>query len=288
LVSPLDLCLSTSRGDEHRCANKLFGKKSATLSKKYDDNPTRSQISTSNHEPNVLYCEPKSEIHDGCISSLPNTNELKSSKIESTKNADVTMDVRLSNCPNSRKLDDLETQFGKLLRVGSLAGNYWTDEIRSRPCRLVHAHSRPAQETSRTIDCQETLCNLQLCDNPNCFSSAGNNSPSNNNSLILIDTFEKSVRFQIATFIKGLSNTDPKELVYYIADVAELGFDHIIYIGETEYGMIFLDCYGRVFLWDNMCQMAYPLGDSLEEVPKRPIEDKAWYVENGIVYEYIG
>ncbi|RIA92641.1 hypothetical protein C1645_764623 [Glomus cerebriforme] len=177
------------------------------------------------------------------------------------------MGVRLSNCPNSRKLDDLETQFGKLLRVGSLAGNYWTDEIRSRPCRLVHAHSRPAQETSRTIDCQGTVCNLH-------------NSPSNSNSLILVDTFEKSVRLQIATFIKGLSDTDPKELEYYIADVAELGFDHIIYIGETEYGMIFLDCYGRVFLWDSMCQMAYPLGDSLEEVPKRPIEYKAWCIKD--------
>src|SRR3954451_18694231 len=200
----MDLCFSTSGGDELRCANSLFGEKSETISKKYDDNPTRPQISTSNCELNVLYCEPKSEIHDGCISSLSNIDELKSSRIESTKNADFTMGVRLSNCPNSRKLDDLETQFGKLFRVGSLAGNSWTDDIRSRSCRHVHVHSRPAQETSRTIDRQGTMCNLQLCDNSNCFSSAGNNSP-NNNSLILVDTFEKSVRLQIATFIKGLS-----------------------------------------------------------------------------------
>jgi hypothetical protein len=48
------------------------------------------------------------------------------------------------------------------------------------------------------------------------------------------------------------SNTDPKELVYSIANVAKLGFDHIIYIGEAD-GMLFLDCYGRVFVWDDMC-----------------------------------
>ncbi|PKC69604.1 hypothetical protein RhiirA1_439906 [Rhizophagus irregularis] len=288
LMSPLDLYLSTSGGDELRCEKKLFGEKSGTLSKEYDDNTTTSQNSTSNRELDVLYCEPKGKIHDGFLSSLYNTDELKSSRIESTNNADITMGVRLPNCPNSRKLKDVETRFGQLLRVGSMAGDYWTDEIVSRPCRLVHAHSHPVHKPSRTIDCQEAVCNLQSCVNPNCFLSAGNDSPSNNNSLIVVDTFEKSVRFQIATFIKGVSVTEPKEVEYYIADVADFGFDHIIYIGETEYGMLFLDCYDRVFLWDNMSQMAYPLGDSLEEVPERPIEDKAWYVENGIVYEHIG
>ena len=74
----------------------------------------------------------------------------------------------------------------------------------------------------------------------------------------------------------------------YINMIQEFGFNHIILIGEREHGIIFLDCYGRVFLWDDNFQMVYPLGDSLEEVPKRPIEDIAWFVENGIVYEYIG
>jgi hypothetical protein len=34
--------------------------------------------------------------------------------------------------------------------------------------------------------------------------------------------------------------------------------------------------------------MVYPLGDSPEEVPKRPVEDIGWFVENGTVCEYIG
>ncbi|CAB4413828.1 unnamed protein product [Rhizophagus irregularis] len=253
--SLLDLYLSTSRGDELGCKNKLFGEKSETFSKEYDDNTTTLQNSTSNRELNILYCELKGKIHNEFLSSLYNTDELKSSRMESTNNADITMGVRLLNCPNSRKLKNVETQFGQLLRVGSMAGDYWTDEIVSRPCRLVHAHSHPVHKPSRTINCQEAVCNLQSCVNQNCFLSADNDSPSNNNSLIVVDTFEKSVRFQIATFIKGVSITEPKEVEYYIADVADFSFDHIIYIGETEYGMLFLDCYDRVFLWDNMSQM---------------------------------
>ena len=37
----------------------------------------------------------------------------------------------------------------------------------------------------------------------------------------------------------------------YVDIIQEYGFNHIILIGEREYGIIFLDCYGRVFLWDD-------------------------------------
>jgi hypothetical protein len=52
-------------------------------------------------------------------------------------------------------------------------------------------------------------------------------------------------------------------------------------------GIIFLDCFGRVFIWEDMCRMTYPLGDSLEEAQKRLIEGMALFVENGIVHGYI-
>jgi hypothetical protein len=193
------------------------------------------------------------------------------------------MGIRLSKCSNSKSLKELETQFGKLFRVGSLGGYNWTDDIPSRPCRLVHPHARYTQGTSITIEYQGAVSHLRIYEESNCFSLASNN------SLILVETFERSVRSQIAIFMEceAQSNTDPKELVYYIAGVADLGFDHIIYIGEAGYGMLFLDCYGRVFVWEDMCQMVY-LGDSPEEEPKRPVEDIGWFVENGTVCEYIG
>ncbi|PKK72786.1 hypothetical protein RhiirC2_776796 [Rhizophagus irregularis] len=70
----------------------------------------------------------------------------------------------------------------------------------------------------------------------------------------------------IAKFIGfKVLDTDPKELTYYITCVAEYGFDHIIIVGETTYGMIFLEA-----------QKYAPFGDKL-----------AWFVENGVVREYI-
>ncbi|CAG8486044.1 17260_t:CDS:2 [Rhizophagus irregularis] len=69
-------------------------------------------------------------------------------------------------------------------------------------------------------------------------------------------------------------DSDPRELIYYINRVAEFGFNHIIIVGETEYGMIFIDCYGRVFMWDDESPMLWPLGNSPEEVPKQTIKGK--------------
>ncbi|GBC26239.2 hypothetical protein GLOIN_2v1480847 [Rhizophagus irregularis DAOM 181602=DAOM 197198] len=63
---------------------------------------------------------------------------------------------------------------------------------------------------------------------------------------------------------------DPRELIYYINRVAEFGFNHIIIVGETEYGMIFIDCYGRVFMWDDESPMLWPLGNSPEEYIRKP------------------
>ncbi|GES80607.1 hypothetical protein GLOIN_2v1883854 [Rhizophagus clarus] len=46
-------------------------------------------------------------------------------------------------------------------------------------------------------------------------------------------------------------------------------FNHIIIIGECYAGLLFLDCYGRVFEWNNsMCGILWPLGDYLNEAPK--------------------
>ncbi|RGB38640.1 hypothetical protein C1646_665222 [Rhizophagus diaphanus] len=68
-------------------------------------------------------------------------------------------------------------------------------------------------------------------------------------------------------------DSDPRELIYYINRV---GFNHVIIVGETEYGMIFLDCYGRVLcgMMIDESPMLWLLGNSLEEVPKQTIKGK--------------
>ena len=53
--------------------------------------------------------------------------------------------------------------------------------------------------------------------------------------------------------------------------------------------MIFLDCFGRVFQWDDESVKLWPLGNSPEEVAKHSIkgEDQlGWFVMDGTVYEY--
>ncbi|UZO03550.1 uncharacterized protein OCT59_023957 [Rhizophagus irregularis] len=105
---------------------------------------------------------------------------------------------------------------------------------------------------------------------------------------ILVDKFKDKSR--IAKFIDfEVLDTDPKELIYYISCVAEYGFDHIIIVEETDYGMIFLDCYGRVFQLDDESQFLWPLGDSPEEAQKYSTDrgELAWFVENGVIHEYI-
>jgi hypothetical protein len=85
-------------------------------------------------------------------------------------------------------------------------------------------------------------------------------------------------------------DSDPKKLICHIRCVADFGFDHIIIIGKTNYGMIFLDCYGRVFLWENESQTLWPLGNSPEEASKRlvkGVDQLRWFEDNGTVYEEI-
>ncbi|CAG8691769.1 4696_t:CDS:2 [Funneliformis caledonium] len=262
LVSPLDLRFSTFTEDEIRDANKLFDEKSGTLSGKFDNNLTESKIATINCEYNVLKRDFETkrndcEIHDGCVDSLSSTSEQPVSCDKDREHANVKMGKECEGCPNRRTIGQLQAQFGKLCRIGSLGGNAWKTTA-PKSCRSVHPHAIPKKD-------HQLLKVIQP-----------------------FDTFEEKSR--IATLINyKVLDSDPKEIVYYITCVAEFGFDHIIIIGETDYGMIFLDCYGRVFLWDDESQMIWPFGNSPEKASKRSIKGKdqlGWFVMNGIVYEY--
>ncbi|GES83015.1 hypothetical protein GLOIN_2v1480847 [Rhizophagus clarus] len=58
---------------------------------------------------------------------------------------------------------------------------------------------------------------------------------------------------------------------------------------KTDYGMVFLDCYGRVFELDDESQFLWPLGDFPKEIQKYSFtrDMLGWFVENGVVREYI-
>ena len=74
----------------------------------------------------------------------------------------------------------------------------------------------------------------------------------------------------------------------YVNVIQKFGFNHIILIGEREYGIIFLNCYGHVFVLDMMTGVLWPLGDTLEEAVMKPQTSKvAWDVDEkaGTVFE---
>jgi len=110
-----------------------------------------------------------------------------------------------------------------------------------------------------------------------------------NNSPMVIDVIaDESDRERIADFVhmkiyKGSDFTNcMKEgsvLNDLIKDIQKYGIDHIIIIAEREDGILFLDCYGRVFDWNISVNALFPCGNSLEEASRDLIEEP-WIVEN--------
>ncbi|GBC22054.2 kinase-like domain-containing protein [Rhizophagus irregularis DAOM 181602=DAOM 197198] len=163
-------------------------------------------------------------------------------------------------------------KFGEFCGVGTLRGDMPTSQ--KNVSNLSSCTTIPSPCLGRRINASQRSCNVT--------------SISILVEKILVDKFKDKSR--IAKFIDfEVLDTDPKELIYYISCVAEYGFDHIIIVEETDYGMIFLDCYGRVFQLDDESQFLWPLGDSPEEAQKYSTDrgELAWFVENGVIHEYI-
>ncbi|RGB32794.1 hypothetical protein C1646_762440 [Rhizophagus diaphanus] len=97
-------------------------------------------------------------------------------------------------------------------------GNMESVMWENKLCRLVLPHPNPAQEVGPTSYDQELVSIISNC-GKNDISSQGCS-----DSLMVVETF---VREQ---------------------DL----------IGEVDYGMVFMDCYGRLFHWEDACQILWP------------------------------
>ncbi|CAG8547389.1 5782_t:CDS:1, partial [Acaulospora morrowiae] len=288
LESPLELRTSALKEDDSTGANQISIRESRTLGTEYNDNTARSKIASDNNEPHILKSSVKTErqrceINNGFVDSLSAISDNGGSKYKDGENTDIRLDKEREGCPSTETIGKMQVSFGKLLRVGSLGGDGWKKIVPRKTCRLVHADSRFTSKGKSITENPIIMSQVQLCEGKNGRTSQCND------SLILVDAFKDNSR--IATLVDyEVLDSDPKELIYHIRCVADFGFDHIIIIGETDYGMIFLDCYGRVFLWENESQMLWPLGNSPEEASKRlvkGVDQLRWFEENGTVYEYI-
>ncbi|CAG8493418.1 6432_t:CDS:2, partial [Paraglomus brasilianum] len=205
-------------------------------------------------------------------------------EFESRKNTSVAV-VSFECCPNRRKIKAFEPSLGELFRVGSFVGTFgtskWTTEEPTTPCHLVFPNRFPTPK----IENRTPMYNVSE-DNGPCESSDACNS-----SFMLVEKIKNGYdRYRIATSVchdiwsesKGLDITD---LTDDMEGIKEFGFNHIIVVGERDYGMLFLDCYGRIFDWDHINFLLWPLGNYLENKLDEH-KNVAWSVENGSVTEF--
>jgi hypothetical protein len=178
----------------------------------------------------------------------------------------------LSKCPNHGRICMLQSSLGKLFRIGALDGSLWTDKLPEMPCYFVF----PNDTTKEKCD-SSSMCQMSV--------GASLNKTPRNNSLVLVEEISKSDCFRVATSLNlklhdEYSQKDSmKELICNVQEVVRFGFTHIIFIGRRYCGMIFIDCYGRVFDWDSMNYILWFLGDYFEIISKGFETSRiAWYV----------
>lgn len=156
----------------------------------------------------------------------------------------------------------LQLSLGKLRRIGTLAGNAWTKEEPKTPCRLVVPNFQSAQETVPKTMSQVPKSEKQDESQEGCYNPK--------NPLMIVEIIaNKKDRKRVANYLNyDIERGDPSTCICYMEFIKKYGFDHIIIIGELDAGLLFLDCYGRVFEWDDsMTGVLWPLG-YLNEAPK--------------------
>jgi hypothetical protein len=228
------------------------------------------------------------EIHDRGLSFLNTSktariNEIKAKRNETEDNrVEVQKYDNISKgefCPNRAGIGCMLAPTRQLLRigvVGNVDGTKWTS------CRFVQPYYRIGRDGSK---------------GPLHTVSEGGTVECCNNSPMVIEIIaNESDRHQLALSlnrgfcdVSSLTECMNAKSGYniYFDEVQEFGFNHIILVGKRDYGIIFIDCYGRAFELDRMSDALWPLGNSLEEVATKRLGGTAWDVDyNGIVHEF--
>lgn len=183
-------------------------------------------------------------------------NQSPNSKYEGECLSDITRVY----CPNRSS----QLPLGQLRRIGTLAGNAWTTKEEPKtPCRFVVPNLQSAQEKFPKRMSQVPKSEKHDESQEGCYN------PKNPNMIVEIIANKKD-RKRVAKYLNyDIESGDPSTCICYMEFIKKYGFDHIIIIGELYAGLLFLDCYGRVFEWDDsMTGVLRPLGDYLNEAPK--------------------
>ncbi|CAG8666218.1 15898_t:CDS:2, partial [Funneliformis caledonium] len=186
--------------------------------------------------------------------------------------------VSFGCCPNKERIRIMQASLGELCRNGALDSTPWT-EIPKKPCKLIFPDNN-----DRESEDQASMSQVQVGSEDDEMLGLRND-PSNSLMLVEMIACESDI-CRIASYI-GLeikAKAPLEDLIIYMERVKRYGFNHIIIIGELYCGMLFLDCYGRLFEWNHMEYLLLPLGDYLKkDFQLDPAV--AWGTADGFVFE---
>ncbi|PKC72127.1 hypothetical protein RhiirA1_389979 [Rhizophagus irregularis] len=193
--------------------------------------------------------------------------EPSSSEFKSGIDTGVKM-VHLEYCSNRTGVLKMQASLGELLRNDALARTIRKEETSKKTCRFVFPINKSVEQDD----------NRSMFKMPTDYDSYGSRSWCSESHPMVIEQFKnESDCHNIATsFGLEIINNDVKSITSDIEIIKRYGFDHIIIIGMRPYGFLFMDCYGRVFDWDDMSGLLWPLG----KVAESKISWLAWVVDS--------
>ncbi|RHZ89756.1 hypothetical protein Glove_11g78 [Diversispora epigaea] len=266
----------------------IFGENVETSCRQ--DHRNREHACSPNHsKPHIFGSREDSKIFLWGINSLRDsrneTNERTDIRNQQTSSGDeIGNDAKIVfECSNYKKIKEMQSSLGQLFRDSTLDGSVWTEETVETPCYLVHPNNEPKIKHDSSSVCPVSV-------------GTGFDKKTCNNSPIIVEKISESDSCRVATSLcLDLQTEDPqenttKELQCYIAEVKQFGFNHIIIIGKRYCGMLFMDCFGRVFDWDSDGHALWFLGDYFEIISKEESEKNydyriAWDVlDDGTVF----
>jgi hypothetical protein len=171
--------------------------------------------------------------------------------VQDKHNANTGM-VHSQCCTNRGGTRRLPSSLGQLHQIGSLEGLTWTKNNPTKPCNYVLPDNQ--FDRSEINEKEENAFVYQVSKADAC------NEPQedSNDPLILVEKISNgNDRLRVANSV-GISILNKYPLEEYIDSIQQIkryGFNHIIIIGECIYGILFIDCYSRLFRWDSMCDV---------------------------------
>lgn len=205
------------------------------------------------------------------------------SGFESRKNTSVAV-VSFKCCPNRRRIQESEASLGELFRVDSLVGTSGTGTTRTTeepttPCKFVFPNNFLTQKSKGHVP----VHNVPEGNGPYESSNA------RNNPVMVVERIKNEYDcHRVATSVKLILSEEESDLTDDMEYIRKFGFNHIIIVGERDYGMLFLDCYGRMFDWDTINFLLWPLGNYLENKLNKPKNNQVvWALEfDGTITEF--